>query len=170
MVGEFDHLERPSHVVGPGRFEEVAHRRVLGIVGAEDFLCLSRLVGLPERLDRENGEHHAFGIAEGEPVAVGQALGGLRVDVEGDRDGPQRSVGKPHVADDPVVFGLGEEARQRREPAGGEQLQIAQLPVGEIPGDEVDRGFLERRGLVGGDEQVDEVSAVRWDEVGGRHR
>ena len=62
-------------------------------------------------------------------------------DVERDRHRPEDAAGKSHVLDNAVVFGLGQKSLERRERAVKQQLDIANLPRGQVPG-RVVQGFL----------------------------
>ena len=104
-------------------------------------------------------------VTKGEACSRGEGRRSVTVDVQRDRHRPQRSVGQPHVVDDGVVLLLVEKAGQRREASVGQQFQVAKLAVGQIPGGEVDRCFLEFGGALGVDDEVDEVAAVGRDEI-----
>ncbi len=61
---------------------------VLGVRRAEHALRLRPTVRLPYFLDVQRGEHHAFGVAQGERGAGAQLLGEALRHIQRDRDGP----------------------------------------------------------------------------------
>ena len=70
--------------------------------------CLASLLAIrfPDVFDVDDGEHDAFGIAEGDVVALLELLGELLGDVERDRHRPERAVGESHLVADGFVVGL----------------------------------------------------------------
>ncbi len=83
-------------------------------------------VGTVELGDMDDGQHHALRVPERQ-AGPGTELGRLFLgDIEGDRHGPDRAVGKPHPVADGLVVVLAEEAPQRREAAVGQQLEVAE--------------------------------------------
>ena len=95
---------------------------------AENGFGFRRAVGLPDVFDVQDGEHDAFGIAQGDFAAAGLEL--LREffgDVERDRHRPENAAGQPHVAADAFVVGLVHEAGERREAAAQQQFEVADL-------------------------------------------
>jgi hypothetical protein len=63
------------------------------------------------------------------------------------------------------VVGLAHEAGQRRETAVEEQLEVAELARGEVPGDPVAGGGLELGGALGLGQQVHQLPAVGSDQM-----
>src|ERR1035441_7846483 len=84
----------------------------------ENRLDFGLAVRLPDIFHAEHGEHHAFGIAQGNLAATRrQFLGEFLSHVERDRYRPQRAVPEPHVVADALVIGTVHESAQRREAA-----------------------------------------------------
>ena len=108
-------------------------------------------IGLPDVFDFDHGEHHAFGIAEGDLVALLELVGEFLGDVERDRHRPERAVGEPHLVADRFVVGLAHEAGERREAAVAEQLEVAELARREVPGGPIARLRFDFGGAAGGD-------------------
>jgi hypothetical protein len=63
------------------------------------------------------------------------------------------------------VVGAAEEAGERGEGAGEQQLEVALLARRQVPGGPVARGGLELRRPFGRGEQVEQTAAVRLDQV-----
>src|SRR5205823_2825122 len=95
-------------------------------------------------LDVEDGEHHAFGITQGEFGSDELIAHYPLVHIEGDRHGPQRAAREAHFAADAVVIGARHETAQRRKRAVEQQFQVAQLT----------RCQVERRPSLGGGAKV----------------
>ena len=74
--------------------QHLSHPRVFGAARAVDAGRLGPAVGSVQLVDVDHREHHALGIAQREPVSLGQRPGQLLGDVEGDGDRPQRAVGE----------------------------------------------------------------------------
>ncbi len=138
---------------------QVGDGRVLGVGRAVGPAGLGLLVDGVDLLDVEEGQQVAIDVAQGERLALGDALAGLNRQDHG--QGPERAVGQPHLGDDPLVVGLAEEAAERREGAGGEQFEVAEGPLVERQAGVV----LGRRLHLGGsgviDDQVDQGTAIR---------
>ena len=147
MRRDADHLE-PARGVMAGLPVEVGDRRVLGVGRAVGVPGLVVLVVGVDLLDVEERQQVAVDVAQGQRLALGDAVAGR--DRQGDRQGPERAVGQPHLGDDPLVVGLAEEALQRREAADGEQLEVAEPPLverqaGEVLGGRLHLGGAPRR-------------------------
>ena len=124
-------------------------------VGVAGLVLL--VVGV-DLLDVQEREQVAVDVAQGQRLALGDAVAGR--DRQGHRQGPERPVGQAHLGDDPFVIGLAQEALQRREPADGQQLQVAEPALVERQAGEVLGGRLHLGGTGVADEQVDQRPAV----------
>ena len=83
---------------------EVGDRRMLRVeraIGVAGFVLL--VVGV-DLLDVQERQQVAVDVAQGQRFALGDAVAGL--DRQGHGQGPERPVGQPHLADDPLVVGL----------------------------------------------------------------
>jgi hypothetical protein len=131
--GRLDAGHRAAEVDRPRLVVEVVDRRMGEVVGAVDVPGLAVLVRTPFVGDRQDGEDHAFRVAERDVLPgldlVGEGLG----DVERDGHGPERAVRHPHVLDHAVVVRLGQEALERMEAAVHQEFEIAHLPLREVP-------------------------------------
>ncbi len=116
-------------------------------------------------LDVEEGQQVAVDVAQGKRLALGHAVAGG--DRQGDGQRPEGAVGQPHLADDALVVGLAQEALQGREPADGQQLEVAEAPLVERQAGVV----LGRRLHLGGaglvHQEVDQGATVRGVQAGG---
>ena len=138
------------------------------LVRAEDGFAFGLAIGLPDVFDVEDGEHDAFGIAQGDLGAARlELLGEFLGDVERDRHRPENAVGQSHLAADAFVVGFVHEAGERREAAVAEHLEVADLARREVPGGPIARfGFGVGR-LFAVEDEVNEFAAVRRDEMAG---
>jgi len=148
-----------------GFVQQVRDPGMIGAGGAEGRLRARLEVGLPDLLDVQRRQHHPFGIAQRQHAAGLERGGELPGDVEHDRDRPEGAVGQAQGRADGVVVGPVHEAGERREAAVEQQLEVAELPRGEIPGAPVTGGRLELGGTLGRGEEIDELAAVRRDQV-----
>jgi hypothetical protein len=122
-------------------------------------------IGCPHLFHVEHGEHDAFRIAERERCSGIQAVRALLGHVQDDGDRPERAVRKSHLLADARVVGARHESGQRREPPVREKLEVADLTGRQIPGGPLPRGAPELFGPRVGNEQVDEHSTVRFDQM-----
>ncbi len=130
------------------------------VEGAVDRLGLGLAVDRPDVLDGQRRQHDALGVAQRQPVAGGQSFGRLLGDVEGDRDGPQLAAGEPHLVAGRLEVGAAHEARERREPAVQDQLEVADLPRRQVPGRPVARGLADLGPPLRADDQIGQGAAV----------
>ena len=137
---------------------EVGDRGMLGVSEPYALRRLVLLVVSVDLLDVEEREQVAVDVAQGQRLPFGDAVAGL--DRKGHGQGPERPVGKAHLADDFFVVGLAQEALQRREPADGQQLQVAEPALVERQAGEVLGGRLHLGRSRIRDDQVDERPAV----------
>ncbi len=114
---------------------QVIDCRVQLVLGAEHLPRLRGLIWRPDVGDVHRGYQHAFLVAQRDRAAGLDAGRELLADVERDRHRPQRAVGQAHVVDDAVVLGLRQKALERRERAVQQQLDVAHLPVRQVPRD-----------------------------------
>ena len=134
MLRRFDAGQATAQVNRVRNMIEVVDRRVFFIGRAKHRFGLGHFVRLPDIVDRQRGDQHAFVVAQGDLVAGGQFAGELLTDIQRDRDRPQRTVGQAHVLQHRVVIGLVQKSFQRGKSATKQQLDIAQLPVAQVPG------------------------------------
>jgi len=109
----------------------------------------------------ENGQHLAFGIAQCERRAGRQPVGDGARNLQSDWDRPQQAVRETHALAHGVEIGLSHESIERRKAAVQEQLEVAELPRGQIPRWPREARPLELGGAVGSDEEILECAAVR---------
>ena len=140
---------------------QVAHRRMGPVVAAEHRQGLGPLVGLPAVGHGHGGVEHALAVAQVDGLAELELLGEGRGHVERDRDRPQDAAGEAHVGQDGLVVGLAQEALERREAAVHQQLEIAELALGQVPGLAAARAALDRLGRVRVEVEVAQLATVR---------
>ncbi len=135
-----------------GRAAELGERRVLGAVqhrhitaqvhvagghdprdggmclfrGAEDALCLVRLVVAVLLREGQDADDPIIGVDEGDLGVERQCLSLVRADRQRDRDRPGQSVLEAHLLDDATVVRLAHEAGQRAEGTVADQLEVGQ--------------------------------------------
>ncbi len=115
-----------------------------------------------------HGQHHAFRVAQGDFAAAGrELLGEIFGYVEGDGHGPKDTAGQLHVLADAVVIGAVHEAAQRRKAAGDQQLQVAELAGGQVPGRPFFGISFEFGDTFGLSDEINEFTAVGWNEMAG---
>src|SRR5260221_7390499 len=107
MARELEPFEAASDIPGIAPVHQVSDAGVGHAGAVEDGLAFGLAVRLPDVLDMENRDHHAFGIAQGDLAAAGfERFGeGLR-DIEGDRHWPKNTAGELHVAAYALVVGF----------------------------------------------------------------
>jgi len=144
---------------------EVSDGRMLGVIRAEDRLGLPGEVRLPDLVDVEHGQCDPLQIAQEERRAGIEPLGRLLIDIERDRDRPERAVGQAHVLAHAVAVALRHKAGQRRKAAVEDQFEVAGLPRRERPRRRLARENLEfiDAGRLG--RQVDKNATVRLDKM-----
>ncbi len=140
--------------------------RMRSVLGAVDALRLDAPVRGPDVLHFVHGDQHALRIPQRDLHARRDALGKALADVERDRDRPQRAVSHAQVRDHAVVVAARHETAERRERAVEEQLDVAQLPRGQVPGRPVARLRLDRRRERIDEIELPELAAVGCDEIG----
>ena len=153
-----DHLE-PARGVVARLAVEVGHGGVLLVERAVGVLGLVLLVRGVDLLDVEEGQQIAVDVAQGQRLALVDPV--ARRDGQGDRQGPERAVGQPHLADHAVVVGLAHEAAQRREAAHAEELEVAESALVQRQAGMVLGGRLHLGGTFGADDQIDQCSHRR---------
>ena len=100
-------------------------------------------IGLPDVFDVQDGDHDAFGVAQGDLGAAGvQGLGEGFRDVERDRHRPKNAAARSHVAADAFVVGL------LMKPVSGEKPPLRSISRSQIwRGVEVPRWEVARVGF-----------------------
>ena len=93
--------------------QELEHAGMTLVGAAEHLLRFVQPIRSPEVADLQHCDQHPFGIAQGDCVTRGDALGEFLGHIEGDRHRPQGAIAKPHLRCNPFVVGLVEEAFQR---------------------------------------------------------
>ncbi len=131
--GRLDAGDGAADVHRLGHLVQIADRRVGAVVGAVDALGLAGLVRRPLVGDGQRREDHALGVAQRDVLPRLDAFGELFRNVERHGHRPERTVGEAHVFDHAVVVGLSEKTLERKEAAVHQQLQIADLALGEVP-------------------------------------
>ena len=157
--------DRPAQIDRPGGVMQVVHRRMCGIIGAEDLRGLLGLVGRPAVGDRHGPEDHPLHVAQRDVLTdldpVGEGLG----HIEGDGHRPERAIGQPQRVHHAGIVGLGHESLERVEPAIHQKLQIADLPPAEIPADQLSGLEFQFLGAV-----VRDIKLGDGGEIGQMHR
>jgi len=131
MARELEAFEPAANIPRVAAVHQVGNARVGDAGAVEDGFAFRLAIGLPDVLDMEDGDHDAFGIAQGDLAAAGlKCFGESLRDVEGDGHRPKHAAGERHVAADALVVGLVHEAGKRREAAIEEQFEVADLTRG----------------------------------------
>ncbi len=107
----------------------------MGIIGGSvDPFRLGHEIRAPHVGDFQRCQQHAFRIPQGNGLASPETLGERLADIQCDGHRPQDAAGEPHRIAHRVVVRPVEEAFQWREGAVHEQVQVADLSLGQIPG------------------------------------
>lgn len=138
---------------------------MLGVGRAVDLLGLLGEVGLPDVLDPERGQGDALEVAQEQQVALGELPRHLLGHIEGDRDGPQRTVGEPRARAHALVVLAAQEPSQRREAAVEQELEVAHLARRQGPRRRVAGQALQFLRPLRACEQVNERSAMRTNQM-----
>ncbi len=142
--------------------EQVIHTRVLVIGGPEDRRSFRHQIGLPDVADFECGDDDPLEVAQCQPLSGLQLVGERLAYVQCDRDRPEQAAAESHIGDNGVVIGLREKTLERRERAVQKQLDVAELPFGQVPRLEVAGSLLLGLGLTRRQIQLLERAAVRF--------
>ena len=132
--GRFDAANAPAQVNGTGAVPEVADGRMGVVRRAVDAHALAVQIGFPDVGDIQHGDQHAFRIAQCDRFTFLDALCERFADIEIDRYRPEHAVHEAHLIADPFVIVPGEVTLQRRKGAVHEQVEVAQLARGQVPG------------------------------------
>ena len=116
-----------------GAVEQVIDPWMGLVLGPEHDLRLAPPVRLEDVQDGHHRDQETLGIAQADGIAGAQAARELLAHVEHHRDRPEGAVGEPHARQHGLVVGLAEKPLQRRKTAAQQQLQIAELALGQIP-------------------------------------
>ncbi len=163
--GQLDALEGAGQVVGVRPLEQVGDARVGGVGRPEDPMGLRPPVGPVDLLDVQGRQHHPLGVTQGDGGARADLGGQLVGDVEGDRYGPERSVGQPHISTDRRHVGATEEPAQGRERTGQQELEVAQMAWRQIPRRPVSGRLAQLEGTLVIHDDVDQGTTVRRNKV-----
>ena len=148
MARELETFKAASDIPGIAPVHQVGDAGVSCAGAVEDGFAFRLAVGLPDVFDVQDGDHDAFGIAQGDLAAAGlEGFGEGLGDIERDRHRPEKAAGELHVAAHAFVIGLVHEACERREAAVEEQLEVANLARREIPRREIARLGFGRGGV-----------------------
>ncbi len=142
----------------------IEHRGGAGMFGIGRLVDEPRLfqqIGFPDLLDPQHRQHDTLGIAERDRRAVTEPMGEFLRNVEGNRDRPEGAVCEPHSVADRFVVVPRHETTKRREAAVHEQLEIAKLARGQLPGRPAAGTVPQIRDPRPAGEQVHEHAAVR---------
>ncbi len=168
MTRELEAFEAATDIPGMASVHEVSDAGMGRARAVEDGFAFRLAIGLPDLLDVQDGNHDPLGVAQGDLRAAGlEGFGKGFSDVEGDRDRPKQTAGKMHVATHALVVGLGHEAGERREAAIEKHLEIADLARSQIPGGKIAGGGFGFGRVLAIENKVDELAAVRRDEMAG---
>ena len=164
--GDLETFETAADIPRIAAFEEVSDPRVRFARAVENGFAFSFQVRLPDILDMEDGDHHAFAIPQGD-FAISRREGFRESfrHVERDRHRPKDAARELHAAAHALVIGFVHEAGQRREATIEEHFGVADLPGGQVPRGEILRSAFGLSSLLGADNEVDELTAVRLDEM-----
>ena len=155
--GEREHFEAARHVEGAPALH-LGHQRVAGVQRAERALGGGGAVPLVDLLDREHRQDLVARVPQGHPRV--QARGRLALDGERDGDREQGAAGQPHLGQAPLVVATAHEPVERREAAGGQQLQVAGGAIGDHQRGQPGRLRAERDGGVALGQQAHQPAAV----------
>ena len=163
MLGQGERAYRPGEAEVAGVVERL-HPGVLEILGPEHAECLLLAVALEHLGDVDDRDRvRTLGGEQRDRAPGADPLHVVIGQRERDRDRPRQPVRQVHRLQDGDVVVLPHEPRQRGQRPDGEHLQ-----VGELPGVDHELGQVVGLGAGGisstlGDEQVDELAAVRGD-------
>ncbi len=133
MGGRLDPAQLAADVNGIGNVVEVVNGG-MGLVGrAVHALRFRLLVRRPDIADVERGNDHALEVAQCNAVAALYGFGKFLADIERNRHRPEDPGPEAHVRDDRLVIVLVEKSFERRERAVQQQLDVAQLALGQVP-------------------------------------
>jgi hypothetical protein len=161
LGGAGDAAQAAAEIDRMGLVEQVVDPWMSLVDGAEHRLRLAPAIRFVDRGDRHHRNEETLGVAQPDGIARLQRAGELRGHIQRHGNRPQRAVGEAHVLPDLLVVLLTEEALKRREAAAEQELEVAELPLAQIPGG-VPRGFpVQSGGLVVRQIEDLERSAVR---------
>ncbi len=161
MGGQLEALDTAADIDRVGALEQAGDTRVVGIRGAEHLLGLLLLVGPVDLVHVEHSEHHSLRVSQRQLVALVKRRRRLFGQIQNHRHRPDRAVRQPHVRAHRAICLLTQEATERRERSVQQQLEVADLPVGQVPGGEACAGSFQLSGALGRDQEIDKLSAVR---------
>lgn len=131
VQGQAQHFQGAADVVVALFVEQVVGPGMEGIGGAQHGLGFALLVDGPDVGHVHDGQQETFGVANGDGLARFEGALLLFRNAEAHGDGPWRAVLKLHAVQHRFVIRPGHEAGKRRECAGGQQLDVAELMVVE---------------------------------------
>src|SRR5690349_12385299 len=118
MARELQTFESSADVPWIAAVHKITDSRMHHARRLEDRLGFGLPIGLPDILDMEDRDHHAFSIAQGDLRASRfQRFGESLSNIERDWHWPEGAVGQVHIFTNTLVIGLVHEARERREAA-----------------------------------------------------
>jgi hypothetical protein len=158
---ELDHPDGPRQAVVAGVVER-PHPGVLEVLGAEHRLRLGRSVALVRLGELEQRERRRT-VCRGQRdrLRAADPLHVVLVRRQRDRDRPRQAVREVHRVEDRSVLALAHEARERRQRADGEHLEIGELALVHHELRMIHRVLAGRVALGLRDEEVHQRAAVR---------
>jgi len=163
VVGlRLDAVHATTDVDGARVVHQVTNTVVQLVLGAVDRSCFMPLVRTKDTADIHRRQKHAFGISQRDAPACRHRPRERLADIEHDGYRPERAVRQTHVVADRVVGLLVQEAVQGRVRTVGQQIEIAQLARGQVPGRIVSGQPLFRFGFRLRQVQLLQLTAVRF--------
>ena len=126
-------------------------------------------VRLPQVFRVERREQRALFVAQSHPVARRQPVRGPAAQVQRHGKRPQDAVGQAHLGQHPLVVRPGHEAPQGREPPVRQELQVAELPAGQLHRRPIPRRLQDLSPALGAGLQVHQRPPVGQDEPAAAH-
>src|SRR6185436_9876207 len=127
-------LDAATDVVVATAVEEMRDARMGPARRAIDPLRLRLAIGAKDVAHAEEGESHAFRVAQRQRALPLEPARERLGHVQHDGDRPESAVGQAHGTADGLMVRATEEAPQGREAAVEQQLEVAELPRSEVPG------------------------------------
>jgi len=161
--GGLNSLDIASDVELLDALVKVLDSRMSKIVVTKDLNSLLNLVGGVDVLNGQDSDGLVVaGVTESDTL-VGLKRQGVDVllrNIQVDGDGEESAAGEAQIVDNTLVVLLVQEAFERREASGDDELKIAQLTLGEDNGGESGRLLEELRadGEVAGDKVLKETT------------
>ncbi len=168
VVGQRQHGHRSADQRARA-LQQVRHAGVGRVLGAVDLAGLPQRVALVDLGHVQQAPQPALLVVERGPAARLEQRRGLRRDRQCEGQRPERAVGQPQALQHALVVGAAQEAGQRAGGPGGDELQVGALARVEAQARQRAGHLAQRRGLVVGDDAVDQDAPVGAGQALGAH-